>query len=227
MENAIRKQIFEFADEEYREFYKKLCPGTENIIGVRVPMLRNLAKQIAKGDWREYIKFAQDEYYEEIMLQGMVLGYAKADIEELLCYVDDFVIKIDNWAVCDSFCSGLKFTKQNKIRVFEYIKPYLKSENEFEVRFGVVMLLDFYIEENYIENVLGLLDVAKHDGYYVKMAVAWAISKCFVKFPKKTTIYLNNNSLDKFTYNKALQKIVESFQVDKETKNIIRSMKQK
>lgn len=227
MEIKIRKQIFELADEEYKKFHSKLCPYNDNIIGVRLPLLRKLAKDLAKGNWREYIKSAQNEYYEEVMLQGIVLGYVKTDVEEILNYVTDFVPKIDNWAVCDSFCNGLKFTRRNKVRVFEFLQTYLKSKQEFEMRFGVVMLLDFYIEENYIDRVLELLDKSKHEGYYVKMAVAWAISICYVKFPEKTMKYLKNNSLDNFTYNKAIQKITESLRVDKETKVLIRSMKRK
>ncbi|MCY6959907.1 DNA alkylation repair protein [Clostridium brassicae] len=227
MEKTIREQIFELADEEYKNFQSKLCPGNDNIVGVRVPVLRKLAKQIAKGNWREYMSTAEDKYYEEVMLQGMVLGHVKADIEEILNYVKNFIPKINNWAVCDSFCTGLKFTKRNMERVWDFIQPYLSSSEEFQIRFAVVMLLDFYIEENYIDRVLKLLDETKHEGYYVKMAVAWAISICYVKFPEKTMKYLKNNTLDDFTYNKALQKIIESLRVDKQTKMLIRSMKRK
>lgn len=227
LENTIREHLFQLADEKYREFQKRLCPGKDNILGVRLPLLRNLAKQIAKSDWKVYMKEAKDEYYEEVMLQGLVIGYVKADIEEILNLAMDFIPKIDNWAVCDSFCTGLKFTKKNKERVLKYIKSYLSAEKEFEVRFGVVMLLEFYIEDSYIDKVLLLLDEVKHEGYYVKMAVAWAISICYIKFPEKTMKYLKNNSLDDFTYNKALQKITESLRVDREIKILIRSMKRK
>jgi 3-methyladenine DNA glycosylase AlkD len=227
LEKTIREQIFELADEDYKNFQSKLCPGIDNIIGVRLPLLRKLAKEIAKGNWREYIKTSKSEYYEEVMLQGMVIGYIKSDIDEVLSYVTDFVPKIDNWAICDSFCIGLKFTKTNMERVWDYIGQYLSSKQEFEMRFGIVMLLNFYIEEEYIDKVLILLDKAKHEGYYVKMAVAWAISICYIKFPEETMKYLNNNTLDDFTYNKALQKITESLRIDKETKILIRSMKRK
>lgn len=227
IEKTVRERIYELVDEGYRQFHCKLVPGTDNILGVRLPKLRELAKQLAKGDWRNYILTAQDNYYEELMLQGLVIGYAKADIEEILCYVAAFVPKINNWAVCDSFCNSLKTTKKHPARVWEFLQPYLLSRNEFEMRFGIVMLLSFYIEDEYIDRLLGLLDGAKHEGYYVKMAVAWAISICFVKYPEKTMAYLKQNSLDNFTYNKALQKIKESFRVDEETKTIILNMKRK
>ncbi len=227
MKKTIREKIFELADENFKKFQSKLCPSTDNIIGVRLPLLRKLAKEIAKGNWREYMKTAENEYYEEIMLQGMVLGCVKADVEETLSYITDFVPLIDNWSVCDSFCTGLKFTETNKSRVLDYLQPYLSSKKEFEMRFGIVMLLDFYIKEDYIDQVLVLLNAAKHEGYYVKMAVAWAISICYIKFPEKTMEYLKNNTLDNFTYNKALQKITESLRVNNETKTLIRSMKRK
>ncbi|KYH28133.1 MULTISPECIES: DNA alkylation repair protein [Clostridium] len=227
MENIVRQQIFQLADEEYKKFHSKLCPNANNIVGVRLPLLRKMAKQLAKENWREYIKAAQSDYYEEVMLQGLILGYVKADIEEVLNYVSNFIPKIDNWAICDSFCNGLKFTKANKERVWNFIQPYLSSEREFDVRFGVVMLISFYIEENYIDRVLKVLDKIKHEGYYVKMAIAWAISVCYVKFPEKTMEYLKNNRLDDFTYNKSLQKITESLRVDKETKALIRNMKRR
>lgn len=225
MEKIIRKQIFELIDTDYQKFSAALIPTINNVLGVRLPELRKIAKKIAKGDWRTYLKTAKDEYFEEIMLQGMVIGYIKTDIEERLFYVASFVPKIDNWSVCDSFCTGLKSTKENKERVWAFLQPYLSSKNEYEIRFGVVMLLNYYIETEYIERVLKLLDRVKHEGFYVKMAVAWAVSICYVKLPGPTMEYLRNNTLDDFTYNKALQKITESNRVDKETKNLIRSMK--
>lgn len=227
MEKPIREQLLELANEEYQKFSSALIPNINNVMGVRLPELRKLAKIIAKGDWRTYLVHADSEYFEEVMLQGMVIGYVKADIEEILTYVTAFVPKIDNWSVCDSYCVGLKFTKKNMKQVWDFLQPYLNSDKEYDIRFGVVMLLNFYIEEDYIEQVLLRLDNIQHDGYYVKMAVAWAISKCFVKLPEPTMIYLRNNALDDFTYNKALQKIMESFQVDQDTKRIIRSMKRK
>nr|WP_038263222.1 DNA alkylation repair protein [Peptoclostridium litorale] len=227
MGSTVREELFELADEEYRKFQIKLCPNTENIVGVRLPLLRKLAQRIAKGDWRKYMEAANDEYFEEVMLQGMVIGSAKAGVEDVLSYAADFVPKIDNWAVCDSFCGSLKITNKNKARVWEFIQHYLHSDKEFEIRFAVVMLLGYYIDEYYIDRVLKLLDGVRHDGYYVKMAVAWAVSICFIKFPEKTMEYLEDSNLDDFSYNKSLQKITESLRVDKETKHIIRSMKRK
>lgn len=227
MEKQIRETLFSLVDEEYQKFHSSLCPGINNIIGIRVPVLREFAKEIVKGDWRTYLKTAKNEYYEEVMLQGMVIGLAKMELQERLEYIKEFVPQIDNWAVCDVTCAGLKFTKKHMSEMWELIQPYINSNKEFEIRFGVVMILDFYITKEYIKEVLTILNNIHHDGYYVKMAVAWAISVCYIKFPKETMMLLQNNTFDTFTYNKALQKIVESYRVTKEEKEIIRKMKRK
>ncbi|RNB90434.1 DNA alkylation repair protein [Brevibacillus fluminis] len=227
MKTTIKQQLIEMAEPEYQQFSAALLPTIDNVLGVRLPKLRTMAKAIAKGDWRSYLSSAETDTFEEIMLQGMVIGYAKTDCEERLRQIATFVPKIDNWSVCDSFCIGLTFTNTNKAAVWEFLQPYLASQNEYEVRFGVVMLLDFYIEEAYIQKVFACLDNASADGYYAKMAIAWAVSMCFVKMPEQTIPYLRKNALDDFTYNKALQKITESNRVDSETKKVIRQMKRK
>lgn len=227
MEDEVRNKIFELADTKYKEFHSGLCPNTNNIVGVRVPVLRDYAKQLSKGDFRKYLLKAKSDYYEEIMLQGMVIGLAKMDINERIKYINQFVPKIDNWAICDVFCAGLKFVKSNRKEVWKFLQKYQKSNKEFELRFLIVMLLDFYITEEYINEVIKILDSTKHQGYYVKMAVAWAISIAYIKYPSITMDYLKNNTLDDFTYNKALQKIIESYRVTNEDKEIIRNMKRK
>ncbi|WDV46659.1 DNA alkylation repair protein [Clostridiaceae bacterium M8S5] len=225
--DIIKQQLIQLADEEYQKFQSKLCPGINNILGVRIPKLRKLAKQIVKEDFRDYIKEAKDDYYDETMLQGIVLGYAKADIDEIIKYISIFVPKINNWAVCDVFCNGLKITNDYKEKMWNFILPYIDSTSEFKVRFAVVMLLEYYIQKEYIDKIFKRLDSIKHEGYYVKMAVAWTVSICYIKFPKQTLNYLKNNELDDFTYNKSLQKIVESTRTCNETKTLMRSMKRK
>ena len=223
----LRDRLFELSEEKYKKFHSGLCPNTENIIGVRLPKLRQIAKEIAKGEWKNFLDSSKEDYYEEILIKGLVIAYAKCDAEERLKYIEIFVPKIDNWAICDSFCNSLKFTNKNKSLVWNFIQPYLKSTEEFEIRFAVVMMLNYYITEEYIDTVLECLNKIHHDGYYVKMAVAWAFSICFIHFKYKTMEFLKNNDLDDFTYNKSLQKICESLRIDKDTKTLIKSMKRK
>ena len=227
MQEQIRKDLFNLADEEYREFQNKLCPGIDNIIGIRVPVLRKYAKELAKGDFREYLETAGGKYYEEIMLQGMVICLAKMNLEEKLRYAKTFVPKIDNWAVCDVFSGGLKIKDAELNILWDFMMPYLKSEKEFELRFAVDVMIDHYIIPQYIDRVISELDKIKSDKYYVQMVVAWAISICFVKFQDITMKYLVHNHLDDFTYNKAIQKIIESNRVDEKMKGYLKNMKRK
>ena len=222
----IRIKIEEMADEKYKEFHTGLCPNSNEIIGVRVPVLRNFAKNIVKNEnIEEYLENALNNSYEEILLQGMVLGLWKTNIQNFCMYLEKFIQKINSWAVCDVSVSGLKITKKNMEYMWLFLQKYLKSDKEFELRFAIVMMLDFYITEEYIDKVLEILNNVKHKGYYVKMAIAWTIQVAFVKFPEKTFELLENNKIDDWTYNKALQKIIESYRVDEETKKIIKNMK--
>lgn len=221
---SIKEQLQNLADEEYRKFSSSLTPGKNNILGVRLPLLRKMAKEIVKGNWQEYIKDATADTFEEVMLHGMIIGYIKADIEDILRLIKDFIPLIDNWAVCDSFCSGLKIAKSHKERVWDFIQPYLYSDREFEIRFGVVMIINYYVDAEYAFYAFSHFDRIKHEGYYVKMAIAWAISAYFIALPTLTLEYIKNNKLDKFTHNKGLQKIRESLRVDRATKEMIKSL---
>lgn len=228
MDNIVvktRKVIEKNRDEKYKEFALSLLPGVNNLIGVRLPVLRKIAKEVVKEDYKTYITSKDTFYFEEKMIKGFVIGLLKEDIEIVLSYVEEFIPHIDNWSVCDSFCSSLKITKENKERVWQFLNRYLKSDKAYDIRFAVVMMLWYYVDEEYLDKMLLEIDKIDYDHYYVKMAVAWAISMCYVKFPERTLKYLKDNNLDDFTYNKAIQKICESLKIDKETKSIIRKMK--
>lgn len=223
----LREKIEALAEPEFQKFSAALIPGVSRLLGVRLPVLRNLAREELRG-WRELLENpAGDPYAEEVMLDGMLIALARMEPEERLEHVARFVPRMDNWAVCDTFCSGLKFSKKHPSLVWKFIQPYLNSTRVYDVRFAVVMMLAHFITEDYVERVLSLLDGVRHEDYYVGMAVAWAVSVCYVKFPALTLEYLRNSSLSDFTYNKALQKIIESLRVSREDKELMRSMKRK
>lgn len=215
------------ADLEYKAFHEKLVPNIENVKGVRSPVLKALSKEIGKNDPSGFIDLFKPDSYEEIMIHGFVLGFMKADIEKRLECFENFMPYITNWAVCDGVVANFKFKTDEEEVVFRFLQKYMHSSKEYELRVVCVFLMDYFIKEEYIDIVLDYYNNLKSDKYYVNMAVAWGISICFVKFPEKTMMLLENNSLDKFTYNKALQKIVESRRVDQDTKKIIKSMKRK
>lgn len=158
MKQQIKQELKKLQDKKYQEFHKGLCPNTDNIIGIRVPVLRKYAKDLLKQyDFEELIKNIDNQYYEEILLQGMLIGLSKQDIKTTKEYIKQFVPKIDNWAVCDVFCAGLKITKKHKEEMYEFLQQYIKSDKEFEIRFGIVMLLDYYIEEQYLDKLFKYL----------------------------------------------------------------------
>ena len=227
MKQKIKKELKSLADEKYKEFHSGLCPGTENIIGIRVPVLRNYAKKLAKEyDIKYLLGNIDDEYYEEIMLQGMLIGLEKdKNIKNILNDMEKFIPKIDNWAICDVFCAGLKITKKNMNEIWEFIQKYLNSDQEFEKRFAVVMILDYYITEEYLEKIFEIFDNIKSEKYYVQMAVAWAISICLIKYYERTINYLKTAKIDKFTYNKGIQKALESYRITDDRKKELRKMK--
>lgn len=225
MKKAIRAELENSADEKYRIFSSKLIPTINNVLGVRLPELRKIAKRLAKDAYREYLPIADPIYFEEVMLQGMIIGYLNLEWKYKAEYIAEFVPKIDNWSVCDSFCTGLKFDKTSKNDVWEFLQPYLKSLSAYEIRFAVVMLLFHFVDRGYAKRAFSAFDRIKHDDYYVKMAVAWAVSIYYRDLPELTLPYLQNNKLDNWTYNKAIQKITESLAVSHEAKKLIRSMK--
>lgn len=226
MKQEIKQKLLELADEKYKEFHSGLCPGTENIIGVRVPVLRNYAKELAKQQKiEELLPQIDDQYYEEIMLQGMLIGLEKEEITNIQKQIENFVPKINNWAICDVFCAGLKITKKYPKEMWTFLQKYVVSEKEFEIRFAMVMILDFYIGEAYLKEIFKIWDHISSKAYYVQMAIAWGISICLIKFYEETIVYLKKANLDKFTYNKALQKAIESYRITEEQKQELRKMK--
>lgn len=221
----IRKKLFELQDLKYKEFHSSLCPNVDKIIGVRTPKLKEIAKQIAKENYKEFLQNAQDEYYEELVLQGLVIGYAKISIEDTFKYLEKFVPKINSWAVCDITCANLKITKKYVNEMWKFLEKYINSDKEYEIRFALVMYLDYFLTDEYIDYILRKIDKITNKEYYVQMAIAWLVSIAYIKQKEKTEAFLQNNKLDKFTQNKSIQKICESYRVSNEDKEKVRKYK--
>lgn len=237
----IRELLGEMAEPDYAKFSGALLGREAVMLGVRLPKIRELAKKVAKAEGREYLEKTlpagneqgraaeKVQYMEELMLYGMVIGCMKEKLEELFPYIERYVARIDNWSLCDSFCAGLKQTKKQAELMWDFLQPYLQSDKEFDLRFGVVMLMDFYVTPEYIEKLLQIFDSIHHEGYYVKMAVAWALSVCLVKQWDKSFAYMSSeeNHLDAFTYSKTVQKCRESFRLTMEQKESLTVLKER
>ncbi|MDR0965355.1 MAG: DNA alkylation repair protein [Myxococcales bacterium] len=224
----LESQLKTLSDPTYQKFSASLIPGVRNLLGIRLPALRNLARALVKENGADAAAdILTDTTFEELMLQGILIGQLDLDvpIEERLCRIATFVPKIDNWSVCDSFCCGLRWRAREADRVFDFLRPYLAHEHAFFVRFGVVMLLAHFIDEAHIGETLERLSAVAHESYYVKMAVAWAVSVCFVKYPDLTLPLLLDGALDDVTHKKAIQKIIESRRVDAASKARLRTLK--
>lgn len=246
--DKIRESLKSMAEPDYAVFSGGLLGKETPLYGVRLPKLRQFAKEVAKTDGMEYLekttfhrentcKKADREassetvygtiYMEEIMLYGMTLGYIRGKPEILFPYIRKYVSWIDNWSLCDSFCCGLKQTKKHLPEMWEFLQPYLKSDREFEIRFGVVMLMDYYVNPAYIDRILKIADNIRHGGYYVKTGVAWLLSVCLVKEWEKSFAYMSSpdNQLDADTYAKTVQKCRESYRLTQEQKDSLTKLK--
>lgn len=229
MYENIKEILNENVDEKFKDFTSALIPGSRPILGVRIPVLRKIAKKIAKEDWQTFLKEAPEDTYEEVNVKGFVIGYAKADLETLLPYIAEHMEKINDWSLCDGFCSNLKIVAKHKEEFLNYLLPYAKIDDEFKQRVVAVMLMDYYLDDAYIDQTLAILDGLKNEKYYCKMAIAWAIATAWAKQRDKTYTYMQdgNNTLDDWTYNKAIQKMIESYRVSDEDKRMLRVMKRK
>jgi 3-methyladenine DNA glycosylase AlkD len=220
--NDFMQILYQKQDLKYKEFNDKVVNGVGESIGVRVPDLRNIAKQISKSENHlEMLKIiAQQNLYELRMIEGILIGLIKVDNNQLPAFIENFVEKrINNWALCDCFVSSLKDkVKHNKTWFYEKAKFYAVSENPWEIRFGLVIFLSYFKERDYFAQIQDIILNLTCQEYYVRMAAAWLISVLYVEMPIETLDLLKNNRLDNWTRNKAVQKIKESYRVSAEEK---------
>ena len=215
------------ADEKYRLFSCKLLPDAvrKTVIGVRLPQLRTLAKNMVKnGAYAIVLNSSIGSTMEEKMVYGMLIGYAPLTDEQKFEYLLKFVPKIDCWSVCDCVCVSLKFKDKKKLWAF-LLKNYAKSTAEFELRFVLVMALNHFFEEKYLEDVLRLVANISSPAYYVVMAQAWLLSMLYVKFPQSVLDFLTSHKVSTIVYAKTLQKILESRQISQIQREKIKNLR--
>ncbi len=224
----IRCELRRSADASFQAFHARLVPTVprETILGVRTPILRKIAKQLIQNStWQEFLE-TTPQSYEERMLQAVLLGCAPLTWSERLERLERQITTLDNWAICDTLAAGLKATRSHLSEMWLYLEPFLTDKPIYHRRFAVVMLIDYYVTPTHVDSVLErLAAVPTCSDYYVQMAVAWAVSICFIHFPQRTTLWLKQDHLDTFTYRQSLQKILDSYRVDAATKTQIRAMK--
>lgn len=233
---AYIEYLKSLADDKYKEFNSKITPisNESQIYGVRVPKMRDTAKMIAKGSFRDFLDYVdalnnKSLSHEEISIYGMVIGYAKLPFGELCQRIRTYASKVNNWACCDcpvsSFKEIKKYIEEYKIEIYRF----LKSENPWEQRVGLIILLDYYLcDKENTEYALNKVNSVKSDEYYVQMAQAWLIATAFAKQRDLTKDYLTNNfSLGDAVLKMTVRKLRDSYRVTKEDKDWAASLLKK
>ncbi len=225
IEKRVQAELFELQDLSYREFHSKLMPTVpkEKIIGVRVPELRKFAKEFAKTESaKEFLEILPHKYYEEDNLHAFLIEQIK-DFDECICALDNFLLFVDNWATCDMMTP--KVLNKNLTSLYEKIEEWSRSEHIYTVRFAIVTLMKFFMNERLDKKHLNLLLNIKSDEYYINMAIAWYLATALASRWDLVIPYIENQKFDKWVHNKAIQKAVESYRITKEQKEYLKTFK--
>ena len=213
------------ADDEYREFVMKICPSKRPFLGVRVPQIREIASLVSDEKINEFLK-VEPIGYEEILARGFLV--ARLDYPEMVKKFNSQIKYIDDWSTCDTFCSAIsKIVRKNRTDFFENkLERLLVDKREFAVRTGLVLLKCSYVDLDWLPVIFDRVEnLAEREEYYVRMAIAWLVAECFIKFPTATTGYLVSSGLPAWTFNKIISKACDSYRVDAETKELLRRMR--
>lgn len=221
----IQERLFELADEKYADFQAKLTPTVDRklFIGVRVPDVRKLAKEIYKeGGYEVFLRELPHKYYDENMLHGLILSEFK-DYDECISEVDKFLPYVDNWAVCDIMSP--KCFKKNKDRLIGKIIEWAGSDEVYTSRFGMEMLMSHFLDADFKAEYLEIPAKVRLDDYYAKMMVAWFFATALTKQWDATIPIIESGKLEDWTHNKTIQKARESYRITDEQKEYLRTLK--
>ena len=221
----LEKRMFELCDKEYAAFQCKLIPtiSAGTVLGIRVPVLRNLAKEFRKeSECEAFLESLPHRYYDENMFHSILLCDVK-DYERAIEYVDSFLPYIDNWAVCDTLSP--KVFKKHRSKLIEKIMEWTKSDKVYTCRFGIKMLMAHFLDEDFKPEYLKIPEAVKSDEYYVKMMVAWYFATALAKQWDATIPYIEENKLDIWTHNKTIQKARESYRITADQKEYLKTLR--
>ena len=218
--------LISIKEDMYKEFHSKLCFTKYEILGIRLPIIRKIAKEISKTNYEDFLKLTKSKYYEEVLIECLVISTLK-DESIFDKYFNKYIIKIDNWGICDSFCNSLNIVIKNPTKYFNLCKELSLSNEEFISRVGLIIILNYFIKQEYLKDIFNILDSITSDKYYINMAQAWLICELYIYYPQETEKYLKNNKLNNFTHNKSISKIRESYRILKEKKDYLNTLKRK
>lgn len=224
-EKYVRERLFAMRDLGYRDFHAKLVPNIdkEKIIGVRTPALRKFAREFAKSPLAaEFLAALPHEYYEENNLHGFIIAGIR-DFDECAEEISRFLPYVDNWATCDSLSP--RVFAENRARLLPLIDEWLRSRDTYAVRFGIEMLMNHFLDEDFSPECLEKVASVKSGEYYINMAAAWYFATALAKRYEETLPLFEEKRLDAWVHNKAIQKASESFRVTNEHKAYLRTLK--
>lgn len=225
--NELQKQLFAMQDLKYREFHSKLMPTIEKeqIIGIRTPELRKFAKTYAStSDAEIFLQNLPHRYYEENNLHGFLLEMEK-DYTKLIEQIDAFLPWVNNWATCDLMRP--KVFKKHLPELILKIKEWIASDQTYMIRFGIEMLMVYYLDEEFKTDYLEWVSCIQSDEYYVNMMIAWYFATALAKQYKTTVPYIEEKRLNVWTHNKTIQKAIESYRITDEQKKYLRTWRVK
>ena len=225
--DTIRKELFTMEDLGYNDFIKKLIPTVEEerIMGIRTPLLRKYAKNLMKNDTEKsqaFLKELPHYYYEENNLHGFLIENIK-DFDSALALTKEFLPHIDNWATCDSFSP--KIFKKHPERMFKEAKNWIKSTHTYTIRYGIGVFHSNFLDKDFQPEILKFISRIESREYYVNMMIAWFFSSAVIKQKKAAYPYLEEQTLDKWTHNKTIQKCIDSFRITEEEKRHLRKLR--
>ncbi len=221
----IRKVLFEKQDKEYALFQAKLTPtiSADKIIGVRIPIIRKIAKEYIKEDESKvFLDKLPHEYYDENILHGLLISLIK-DMDRCIEEVDKFLPYVDNWAVCDTMSPQI--FKKNKIQLMDNINRWTKSKHLYTARFGLRMLMCHFLDDDFKKEYLDIAARIKTNEYYLQMMIAWFYATALAKQWESSLVYLEEKKLDTWIHNKTIQKACESSRITKEQKEYLKKLK--
>ncbi len=220
MVEIIRRRLFELQDLGYKEFHCRLMPGVEPdmVIGVRTPLLRAFAKELAKdGRVVEFLNDLPHRYYDERNLHGFIISETK-DYDECIGQVERFLPIVDNWATCDLLSPKAFKKKGCRSRLVVDIRRWMDSHEPFTIRFGIEMLMTHFLDDGFAPQYLEWVAAVRSEHYYVRMMVAWFFATALAKQWEAAVIYIEKRALDDWTHKKTIQKARESYRITAEQK---------
>ena len=221
----VYEELLAQQDIRYKEFVAKLIPNIakESIIGVRTPAMRQIAKKFFGTQVAQtFLKTLPHTYYEENMIHFFLISLIK-DFDECINEVEKFLPLVDCWSVCDQ--SSPKVFKKHHQQLLPFIKQWIASTHVYTARFGIRMLMNEFLEEDFKSEYLDLVSAKRGDDYYLKMMVAWYFATALAKQYEESIKIIENKKLDSWTHNKAIQKAIESFRVSAEHKQYLKTLK--